>query len=205
MTKTTSTTNPDRAPAATAAATAAASATVNGLDAQALRGLIAEVAADKARGLAGFRVTTDWKGGTRSASRVEGWKLGGQHKRKDFVIASDEPHELLGGNTAPNPQELLLSALNACMLVGYVAGAAMEGITLRSLSIETAGELDLRGFLGLDPAVKPGYESLHYVVRIRGDGTPEQYRKIHENVVAHSPNRWNIAQPVRLTSELVLA
>ena len=182
----------------------AAPARVNGLDTGALRALIAGVAADPAQGVAGFRVRTDWKGGARSESRVEGWQLGGRHQRKDFRIAADEPAELLGGNTAPNPQELLLSALNACMLVGYVAGAAMEGIRLESLSIETAGDLDLRGFLGLDPAVKPGYDSLHYTVRIRGNGTPEQFRKIHETVMAHSPNRWNVAQPVRLTSDLQL-
>ena len=180
----------------------AASATVNGLDTDALRALAAGVAADPAQGVVGFKVKSDWKGGTYSESRVEGWKLGGRHKHKDFVIAADEPEELLGGNSAPNPQELLLSALNACMLVGFVAGAAMEGITLKSLSIETTGELDLRGFLGLDPSVKPGYDSLHYTVRLRGNGTPEQFRKIHESVIAHSPNRWNLAQPVRLTSDL---
>ena len=200
MKSTTTTTNPTRA----STTTSPSAVTVNGLDTQALRGLIADVAADPARGLAGFRVTTDWKGGTRSDSRVEGWRLGGQHKRKDFVIGSDEPRELLGGNSAPNPQELLMASLNACMLVGFVAGAAMEGVTLESLSIETAGELDLRGFLGLDPAIQPGYDTLHYVVRVKGDGTPEQFRRIHESVVAHSPNRWNIAQPIRLTSELVL-
>jgi uncharacterized OsmC-like protein len=188
----------------TKTADATAAATINGLDTDALRRLAADVAAQPTRGIAGFKVTTGWKGGTRSESRVEGWKLGGQHKRKDFVIGSDEPRELLGGNTAPNPQELLMASLNACMLVGYVAGAAMEGITLQSLSIETTGELDLRGFLGIDPAVKPGYDSLHYVVRIRGNGTPEQFRKIHETVSAHSPNRWNVSQPIRLTSDLVV-
>ena len=180
----------------------AASATVNGLDTDALRALAAGVAADPTQGVVGFEVKTDWKGGTYSESRVDGWKLGGRRKHKDFVIAADEPEELLGGNSAPNPQELLLSALNACMLVGFVAGAAMEGITLQSLSIVTSGELDLRGFLGLDPSVKPGYDTLHYTVRVRGDGTPEQFRKIHESVIAHSPNRWNLAQPVRLTSDL---
>jgi uncharacterized OsmC-like protein len=178
---------------------------VNGLDTEALRRTIAAVAEDPAQGVAGFAVTSTWQGGTRSESRVSGWKLGGRRLAKDFTIRADEPEELLGGNSAPNPQELLMAALNACMLVGYVAGAAMEGITLQSLSIETTGELDLRGFLGLDPSVKPGYDTLHYTVRVRGDGTPEQFRKIHESVVAHSPNRWNVAQPVRLTSELVLA
>ncbi|MGC7358423.1 OsmC family protein, partial [Mycobacteroides abscessus subsp. massiliense] len=68
-------------------------------------------------------------------------------------MEADEPPELLGGNTAPNPQELLMAALNACMSVGYAAVAATMGVTVRSLEIETTGELDLRGFLGLDANV----------------------------------------------------
>ena len=39
-------------------------------------------------------------------------------------------NELLGQNSAPNPQELLMTALNACITVGYVAGAAVKGVTL---------------------------------------------------------------------------
>jgi len=177
---------------------------LNGFDAEALKATMAAVSADPAQGVAGFRVTTAWKGGTRSDSRVKGFTLGGRQIAKDFTIRADEPEELLGGNAHANPQELLIAALNACMLVGYVAGASMEGVRLDSLEIETRGELDLRGFLGLDPAVKPGCDSLHYSVRIRGDGTPEQFRKIHESVIAHSPNRFNIAQPIRLTSDLVV-
>jgi uncharacterized OsmC-like protein len=115
---------------------------------------------------------------------------------------ADEPLELLGTNTAPNPQELLMSALNACMMVGYVAGAALNGITLQKLEIETSGTLDLRGFLGLDDKVKPGYEKLSYVVRIKGNGTPLQFREIHETVMRTSPNYFNIARPIYLDGEL---
>jgi hypothetical protein len=46
--------------------------------------------------------------------------------------------------------------------------SAVRGITLESLEIETDGEIDLRGFLGIDPAVPPGYENLSYIVRIKG-------------------------------------
>ena len=72
--------------------------------------------------------------------------------QKDFTIRVDEPLELCGTNQFPNPQEYLLAALNACMIVGYVAACALEGITLQELRIETSGDIDLRGFLGLDPA-----------------------------------------------------
>ena len=51
-----------------------------------------------------------------------------------------------------------MAALNACLSVGYAASAAAMGIQLEKLEIETEGQLDLRGFLGLDSTVKPGYE-----------------------------------------------
>ena len=37
-----------------------------------------------------------------------------------------------------------MAAVNACMTVGYVAGAALKGITLTKLEIRTKGTLDLR-------------------------------------------------------------
>jgi hypothetical protein len=64
--------------------------------------------------------------------------------------------------------------------------------------------LNLRGFLGLDPNVKPGYDSIHYVVRLKGDGTPEQFEAIHENVRKTSPNYFNIASPVTIKSTMVV-
>src|SRR5690606_21535361 len=115
----------------------------------------------------------------------------GRRVAKDFTITIDEPHELGGTNTQPNPQEYLLAAMNACMMVGYVAVASLMGVKLQHVQIESAGEIDLRGFLGIDPAVKPGYDKLHYTVRIKGDGTAEQFRQIHEIVMATSPNRFN--------------
>jgi len=127
-----------------------------------------------------------------------------QEVHRHFEVNVDEPFELLGQNSAPNPQEMLMTALNACIMVGYVVGAAVHGITLEKLSIETAGELDLRGFLGIDETVPPGYESIHYAVHIRGNGTPEQFQEIHDTVCRTSPNYFNVSRPVRLDAELVV-
>lgn len=179
-------------------------APVNGIDVDALMREIDDIKRDPASGIVGFRVTSRWQGGTRSEAEVSSYTIGGQTVPRRFTVAADEPFELLGTNTAPNPQELLMSALNACVMVGYVAGAAVRGITLETLEIETAGELDLRGFLGLDEAVPAGYEAIRYTVRIKGSGTPEQYREIHETVMKTSPNYFNIARPVRIDSTLAI-
>lgn len=175
---------------------------VNGLDLDALGAMVADVQADKSKAVVGFRATTRWTGQTRSETVIEGYELGGEQIARRFKIVADEPAELMGQNSAPNPQELLMTALNACMTVGYVANAALHGIDLDSVEIETSGQLDLRGFLGLDEAVPPGYRQLDYTVRISGDGTAEQFEAIHQAVVRTSPNFFNLAQPIRMNGRL---
>jgi hypothetical protein len=90
------------------------------------------------------------------------------------------------------------------MTVGYAAQCAVRGITLQSLAIETDGEIDLRGFLGIDPSVPQGYENLNYTVRIKGSGTKEQFAEIHQAVMAASPNFYNMSRPVALIPALVV-
>jgi len=178
---------------------------VNGVDLNALGQTVEAVKADPRLAAVQFRVKTRWTGQTRSESIVESYVLGGRSIARRFRIAADEPLELLGSNTAPNPQELLMSAVNACLIVGYVANASLRGISFETLEIEMHGELDLRGFLGLDDDVPPGYRTLDYTVRINGDGTPEQYREIHEAVVKTSPNYFNMAQSIEMNGTLVHA
>lgn len=176
--------------------------TINGIDVGALGDVVQAVTADPSKGIVGLRVATKWKGQARTETTIDGYSLGGQQIDRHFKLVVDEPLELLGQNTAPNPQEYLMTALNACITVGYVAGAAVAGIVLDSVEIETHGEIDLRGFFGLDPSVKAGYDKLHYTVRLKGNGTAEQFREIHENVLRTSPNYFNVTQPVPVEATL---
>ena len=161
---------------------------VNDINVDDLFSLIESVRLDPAKGVTHWHVATTWQGQTGSRSQVEGFGIGGEEVKRRFMIDIDEPCELGGANRFANPQEYLLAALNACMTVGYVAQCAVRGITLESLAIETEGEIDLRGFLGIDPNVANGYESLRYTVRIKGDGTKEQFAEIHDAVMATSPS-----------------
>jgi len=177
---------------------------VNDIDLDALNDVVAAIQNDASKALVRFAVSTRWTGQTGSRTTVKGYELAGEQIARDFEIIADEPLELLGSNTAPNPQELLMAAVNACMTVGYVAGAALNGITLERLEIETTGQLDLRGFLGLDDTVAPGYEVIDYIVRIGGNGTPEQFEAIHRTVMQTSPNYFNMARPIRMNGQLQL-
>jgi uncharacterized OsmC-like protein len=175
---------------------------VNGLDLEALDQTVAALGKDSKLGRVAFRVKTEWQGQTRSESSIDSYTLAGEALPRSFTIAADEPLELLGGNSAPSPQELLMSAVNACMVVGYVAQASVRGIALDSCRIETEAELDLRGFLGIDESIPAGCRRLSYTVFLAGDGTREQYEDLHQAVTATSPNYFNMAQPIQMVGRL---
>jgi uncharacterized OsmC-like protein len=176
---------------------------INGIDLENLGRMVEQIKNDKTKGFVQFKVATSWSGQTQSKSRVKSYIFDGIEIPREFSILADEPQELCGQNTAPNPQELLMAAFNACIMVGYVANAAVMGVRLDNVEIETEGELNLRGFLGIDENVKPGYDSIQCRVRLTGNGTREQYQAIHEQVLKTSPNYFNVSQPIRVEATLM--
>ena len=175
---------------------------VNGIDLGALGDMVAGIEEDVGRAKAEFAVTTRWAGQTRSETVVDGFTLGGRRYERQHRILADEPCELFGTDSAPNPQELLMAAFNACIMVGYVANAALKGIRLDSVEIRTRGTLDLRGFLGLSDQVPPGHETVQYDVFIKGDGSAADLMEIHQKVMRISPNYFNLAQPIQMCGRL---
>lgn len=176
----------------------------NGIDVVALGGAINAIRADQSLGQTKWNVRSEWKGGTRSDHHVEGFTIGGQFVQRPFTIRIDEPLELTGTNQYANPQEYLLSAMNACMMVGYAAVSALMGIELTSLEVRTSGDIDLRGFLGIEASVPAGYENLEQSVHILSNAAPEKLRELHDIVKRTSPNFFNITRAIPVNSKLVI-
>jgi uncharacterized OsmC-like protein len=177
---------------------------LNGIDTHALKQVVKQISNDPSLGKVKFQVTTTWKGVTKSETVIEGYKIGGQRVKRIHSLVIDEPKELLGEDASANPQEYLMGAMNACITNTYVIAAAMKGIKLESVVMETEGELDLRGFLGIDKDVIAGYKELTYKVRLKGNGTKEQYEEVHQAVVATSPNYYNMTHAIKLNAELII-
>jgi uncharacterized OsmC-like protein len=169
---------------------------MNGINTTTLADFAAAVTADPKAGEARFSVTTHWQGGSRSRAHVSSYHLGGQEHPRQFVIDADEPPGLLGDDTAPNPQELLLAGLNACMTAGIVATAAARGIALTSLRIRTSGQLDLRGYLGLDPDVNPGYDQVDVHIEATSPAADADLHAAITHAVRHSPNFNNFRRAI---------
>lgn len=177
---------------------------LNGIDVAGLHAFVGAVKEDPKKGIVLFNVKTNWEGQTRTVATASEYTLGGQKHQRHFEIAADEPGELLGKNSAPNPQEVLMAALNACMSVGYIANAAAMGIKVEKLEIQTEGQLDLRGFLGIDESVKPGYEEVRYTVTLRTNAPKEKVEELHRLVMKTSPNFSNFASAIRMVPTLVV-
>ena len=151
--------------------------TTNGVDTAALMGTIEAVEAEPALAAFQFRTSNRWIGGDRNRSLVEGFTGAGAehaHPMGPFQIENAEPPVLLGDGTAPNPVEYVLHALAGCLTTTMVYHAAAQGIRVDEVSSSLEGDLDLRGFLGLDPKVRRGFSSIRARMRVKADASAEQ-------------------------------
>lgn len=182
-----------------------AGTTINGVDTDRLFATIDALRADPSKASCKFFATTRWTYGTVSDCEISHYTLSGQDIPQRYHILADEPSGLLGTDTAPNPQMLLYAALNACVLDTFVINAAARGIHVESVEMELAGELDLRGFLGIDEDINPGYDELRIVCRVRADGSREALQACLDAGTRYSPNFQTVSRPVPVRYELEMA
>jgi uncharacterized OsmC-like protein len=161
----------------------------NGVDTNRLQETVTAVKASPELGRFNFRIENRWAGAGENQSEVGSFSGGGQvlsHKT-NFTLAADEPEVLLGGDKAANPVEHLLHALASCVTTSMVYHAAARGIQIEQVESSLDGDLDLQGFLGLDPSIRNGYQHIRLKLRIKADITDEQLRELGGLGPAFSP------------------
>ncbi len=172
-------------------------ATINGLNTDCLVKVVQQVKGNWETGRTVWKASTNWLDGFRVETESRGFKL-----------TFDEPDLLCGTNTAANPVEVVLQAYGACLTIGYVMNAAARGINLESIEIELEGEIDLPGFLGLEPPEElgmdrlPGFKTIKASVKLKGDATREDLEALHNHVISTSPVGTTLSRPVSLSSTL---
>lgn len=147
------------------------STTVNGVHLETLQGTVSAIARDPELGQCKFRARNTWLGGTRNCTRITGFYGARQEiaHKQTFELHADEPPILAGSDDGANPVEHLLNALAACVTTSMVAHAAVRGIHIESLESELEGDIDLRGFLGLDAEVPKGFTDIRLRFRVQAD------------------------------------
>jgi uncharacterized OsmC-like protein len=154
---------------------------LNGVDLKRLAETIEAVATEPTLGKFRFQLNNQWVDGGYNQSVIKDFYGVGkkdQSRVTPFILANDEPDVLLGDDSAPNPAEYLLHALAGCLTTSIVYHAAARGYELTRLQTTVEGDLDLRGFLGIDPLVRKGYEAIKVTFDIDGDFSDEEENEI---------------------------
>ena len=136
-----------------------------------------------------FRIRNQWGGAARNCSIVDGFDGAGQKLShpKAFVLEADEPAVLLGRDAAANPVEYLLHALASCLTTSMVYHAAARGIEIEEVESFLEGDIDLHGFLELDPKVRKGYQGIRIKFKVKADVPDEQLQEIVQLGPKYSP------------------
>jgi uncharacterized OsmC-like protein len=156
---------------------------VNGVDLEVLGGTVGAVQAEPELGVCRFRAHNTWVDGARNESQVTGFYGAGQEiaHRQPFTMIADEPPILAGNDDGANPVEHLLHALASCLTTAMIAHAAVRGIRIKAMESELEGDLDLNGFLGLNPETPKGYTDIRVKFRVdAAEGDIDAIRKLAE-------------------------
>jgi uncharacterized OsmC-like protein len=180
---------------------------INGVDLTRLTETIAAVRASPELGSFRFRIKNRWIDRGENRSDVQPFSAAGKeikHKAK-FMLVADEPDMLLGDDNGANPVEHLLHALASCVTTSTVYHAAARGIAIERVESTLEGDLDLRGFLGLDPSVRNGYQKITLKLRIKADITDRQLQELSNLGPQFSPVFDSVARgvPIAVSAERI--
>ena len=183
------------------------SKTCNGLDLEQMGQTVKALQNNPALAQFQFRARNRWIDGGENRSTIKDFYGAGSEdtsRSEAFVFTNGEPPVLLGRNEGANPVEFLLHALAGCITTTTVLHAAARGITLRKLSTELTGNIDLQGLLALDNSVPAGYESIRIRMDIEADCSDEDLAELIDFAQRHSPVCNTVCRPVPVTIERVV-
>ncbi len=152
-----------------------------------------------------FRLRNKWLDGGHNRATIKdfhGTNQDIEHKQT-FVLDADEPPVLLGSDLGPNPVEYLLTALAACVTTSMIVHAAAKGIEIEEVESSLDGDINLLGFLGLDPNVRNGYQGINFKFKIKANVSDEQLQELARMGPKFSPVFDSVTKgvPVSVTAE----
>lgn len=141
-----------------------------------------------------FRAQTEWAEDVRCTYTV-----------RDFPpVTVDEPPELGGKDSAANPVELVLAALGTCQEIMYAAYASVMDIELESVKVNVRGYLDLKGLLGMDEHVPPGYKRITFETEIKSPASESQLETLVHTVERTCPVLDILNRPQQVTGVAIV-
>ncbi len=179
---------------------------LNGLDTQQMGATIDAIKSQPSLGRFQFRTQNTWVDGGVNRSTIKSFYGAGREddsRPEPFEFVNGEPPVLLGNNEGANPVEFLLHALAGCVTTTFVLHAAARGIRIEELSTDLDGDIDVRGLIGLDETITPGYEAIRIKLHVKADCTERELDDLLAYAQARSPVCNTVCRPVPVTIERV--
>lgn len=118
-----------------------------------------------------------------------------------FVI--DQPVASGGNNEGPNPLEVFLSTLPACICaIGRII-ANQRKIKLNKIEVKTEGDIDKDFLLGLTKEGRAGFTEIRNYVTIEADMTEEEKEAFLHDIESRCPIADNMANTLKLIVDIV--
>lgn len=134
-----------------------------------------------------YKTQTEWMEGTKVETKI-----------REFTVSIDEPLELRGTNTAPNPVELLLTALGGCIVLTYYGYAKKFGIEIENLMINLEGDMIPGGWVEEEGRERRGFKQIRYEVQIKTEALKEKVLQLHKLVEEKCPVSDMLINPTEL-------
>ena len=103
------------------------------------------------------------------------------------MLVNDEPPVLLGTDKGANPLEHVLHALAGCLTTTLVLNATARGIQLTAVETSFAGDLDLRGLMGLDDSIRCGLGRISVEMEVAGNADKATLEELCQIARQRSP------------------
>ena len=124
-----------------------------------------------------WRSRVRWEGGFRAKAYM-----------RTHEVEMDEPTDLDATDMAASAHEQLLSAIGACMTVGFVLNATKRGVKIHDLEIAMEGNFEnIRKWAGVDDSGSPRYGDIHAKLFVRADADEQTLRDIWKLAIEGSP------------------
>lgn len=136
----------------------------------------------EARAQYGVRSDLSWRYGTQLEGAVGAQPAGAPR----FPVSIDQPKQYLGIDNAPNPQELLFSALGADIISELLGLAAERRVSVRHSELMCEGGLDLRGVLNVESSAPVKVHALSLRAHVEADASAELVAAVVGDAVRRS-------------------
>jgi uncharacterized OsmC-like protein len=152
-----------------------------------------------------FRAEVEWSNGAQVRTKIPrsyGNDAQTIHRAQLISFENGGRSARLDDNTAANAMEIILAGLGTCLITSFIYHATQRGFHVDELGLRLEAEIDLRGFLGLSPQVRTGYQIVRLAAQVKCDAPSQALEKLWEHVQKISPALDIIRNPVPVTIEL---